>query len=130
MNFRLFVQRTLLVCVMTFLAVLAWGALTGGVRQFAHSVTLGQQVETIVQLVCGLLSLLTVFTYFWWRKWAMQIRLAWGISLVTAAGLSSLVWGPPMLLTTLLFIFVALFVTLIIIWALQRLSAGDIGTGG
>lgn len=129
LNLRPFVQRTLLICIMIFLIVLAWGALTGGVRQFTYSATLGQQVETIVQLVCGLLSLLTVFTCFWWRKWAMQIRLAWGISLVTAAGLSSLVWGPPMLLTTLIFILVGLFVSLIIIWALQRLSADDISTG-
>jgi len=115
---------------MLFLLVLAWGAVVGGVRQFPRSSTVWQQVETIIQLACGLLSLLTVFTYFWWRKWSTPIRVAWTISLVTAAGLSSLVWGPPMPLTALVLAGIALFVALVTLWALQRLSAGDINTEG
>lgn len=130
MNTRLFVRRFLLVCIMLFLLVLAWGAVAGGVRQFPRSSTVWQQVETIIQLACGLLSLLTVFTYFWWRKWSTPIRVAWTISLVTAAGLSSLVWGPPMPLTALVLAGIALLVALVTLWALQRLSAGDINTEG
>lgn len=130
MNTRLLVRRFLLVCITLFLLVLAWGAVAGGVRQFPRSITVWQQVETIVQLACGLLSLLIVFTYFWWRKWSTPIRVAWAISLVTAAGLSSLVWGPPMPLTALVLAGIALFIALVILWALQRLSAGDINTEG
>lgn len=84
--------------------------------------TFGQQVETIIQIVCGLLSLLTIFTIFLWRSWAKPIRMAWTTSLVTTAALSSLVWGPPMPLIALTFGAVALLLALLIITALKRLS--------
>ena len=128
MSLKLFVRRLLLACTILLLLLLAWEAVAGGVRQLPRSSTVGQQVETIVQLGCGLLSLLTVVTCFWWRPWAVAIRRAWAISLVAAAGLSSLVWGPPMLLTTLLFVAVALLVALATLWALPRLVGDEIHT--
>lgn len=129
MNRRLFVRRLLLTCVTCLLLLLAWEALVGSVRQLPRSSTLGQQVETIVQFGCGLLSLLTVFTCFWLRRWAGAIRAAWAIALVSVAGLSSMVWGPPMPLTALALGVVALLVALATIRVLRHLAPVEVNTG-
>ena len=90
------VERWFLLGLATLvLLVVAWEALSGAVRQFPRSDTVGQKVETAVQLACGLLSLLSVLTTFVWRRSASRIHPAWAGSLAAAAGLSALVWGPP-----------------------------------
>jgi len=125
---RIIFRRFLLICILLFLLMIAWWTIDGGLRQISHTSTFGQQVETIVQLACGLLSLLTIFTTFLWRKWALPVRAAWAISLVATASLSSLVWGPPMPFIALVFGAVALMAALIILWSLKRLSNGTINT--
>ena len=94
MRLRPVVRHILLAGWTLLLLALAWGALSGGLGQLPRSRTIGQQVETAVQLACGLLSLLTVCTCFWRRRWGPPVRTVWAISLVAAAGLSALVWGP------------------------------------
>ncbi|MFO7799812.1 MAG: hypothetical protein R6V22_08560 [Rhodohalobacter sp.] len=123
MNFKHTIRWLLLICIIFFLLLLARWAIVGGVRQWSHSNTFGQQIETIVQLLCGLLSLLVIFTTFRLNQWAKPIRVAWAISLVLTAGLSALVWGPLMPLIALLFSALALLIALGIIWGLQRLSS-------
>jgi hypothetical protein len=113
------VRRGLLACAVLFLIWLAWRALSGGFRQLPRSRTAGQKVETATQLGCGLLSLLVVLTCFWRRQWAPPVRIIWSISLATAAGLSSLVWGPPMPLIGVLFVAISLLVARAVIWALR-----------
>ncbi|MDZ7758068.1 hypothetical protein [Rhodohalobacter sp.] len=125
---KLFVDRLLPAFIILFLIMLAWWAIAGGVHQFSHSNTIGQIMETIVQLLCGILSLLTVFTNFRLRKWARPIRLAWAISLVITAALSSLVWGPPMPFIALGFAAVALLVSMGVLWTLNRLSKSTVNT--
>lgn len=78
------------------LMAMAWGALAGGIRQIPRVETFGQRVETTIQIGCGLLSLFTALTCFWWRRWSALVRGAWLASLVLGAGLSAIVWGPPM----------------------------------
>ena len=129
MNHRLFARRLLLACITLFLLVLAWQAIAGGVRQLSRSSTVGQHTETVVQLAFGVFSLLVVVTSFWWRQWATVVRVAWAVTLVSTAGLSSLVWGPPMPLTALAFAVVALLLALVAIWALQRLATDEVDTG-
>ena len=104
---------------MLLLLAVAWAALSGGLSQLPRSLTIGQQVETGMQLACGLLSLLSVLTCFRWRRWNRSVLVAWTISLMTAAGLSSLVWGPPMLSIGLAFGAGALLLALVIIWLLR-----------
>jgi hypothetical protein len=123
-------RRVLLACLTLLLLVLAWGALSGGVRQLPRSDTLGQQLETVVQLAGAVLTLLVVLTCFWRRRWARAVRAAWLVSLVLAAGLSALVWGPPMPLVALVFAGVALLVAWGTLWALHRLSADRPGRAG
>lgn len=83
-----------------------------------RSHTVGQKVETVTQVGCGILSLLVVLTRFWHRHWAPQMYIAWSISLASAAGLSSLVWGPPMPFIGVLFAVIALLITRATKWAL------------
>ena len=119
LSIRSIVRGGLRGCTMLFLMWLAGRALSGAFRQIPRSRTLGQKVETVTQLECGLLSLLVVLTCFRWRRWAPPIRALWGISLATAAGLSSLVWGPPMPLIGVLFVAISLLMTRAIRWALD-----------
>src|ERR1019366_5099181 len=118
-SLRPVVRRILLVCATLFLITLAWGTISGGLRQIPRSLSLGQRVETGAQLVCGLLSLLTVITCFWWRRWGPRVRVVWAVSLAATAGFSSLVWGPPDLFVGLAFAAVALLMALAIIRLLR-----------
>jgi hypothetical protein len=104
---------------MLLLLAVAWAALSGGLSQLPRSLTIGQQVETGMQFACGLLSLLSVLTCFRWRRWNRPVLVLWTISLMTTAGLSSLVWGPPMLSLGLAFAAGALLLALVIIWLLR-----------
>jgi hypothetical protein len=117
------VRRVLLACTLLLLLALAWGALAGAVRQLPSSYTLGQRVETLVQLVSGILTLLVVLTAFTRRAWGRPVRTAWAISLVVAAGLSSLVWGPPMPFLALAFAVGAAVLAWAISWALHTALA-------
>jgi hypothetical protein len=119
LSLRPVIRRGLLACALLFLIGLAWQALSGGFRQLPRSRTVGQKVETVTQLECGLLSLLVVLTCIWWRRWAPPLRTIWGITLATAAGFSSLVWGPPMPLIGVLFVAISLLVARAVIWALR-----------
>lgn len=122
MSFKVFIKRFLFAGITLLLLLLAWEALSGGLDQFPRSETIGQKVETVIQLIFGLFCLLVVLSCFLWREWAQPIRVIWAITLVAVAGLSSLVWGPPMPLIALFLAALGLLVSLAIIWALQRLS--------
>ncbi|MBZ5536261.1 MAG: hypothetical protein LAO31_09925 [Acidobacteriia bacterium] len=119
MRLRPIVRRVLLASATLLLIAMAWMTLSGGLRQLPRSRTLSQRVETTVQLACGLLSALSVLTCFRWRRWGPAVRGAWAISLTAAAGVSSLVWGPPSLIIGLVFAAGALLLAVAIIWLLR-----------
>lgn len=100
---------------MLLLLVVAYILLKGGFSQLPRSLTIGQKVETTIQIICGILCLLNVVTCFYWQKWRRPIRTAWIISLTLTAGMSSVVWGPPMLTIGAVFAAVAFFVAIGII---------------
>ncbi len=114
----------LLICAIGLLILLAWMEISGGLQQLPRSRTVGQLTETALQLAGGLLSLLVVLTCFRVRRWARAVRIAWTVVVVTAAGLSSVVWGPSLPLTAVLFASGSLLVVLSIQWAL-RISLAD-----
>ncbi len=113
-------RRFLLGLATLVLLVVAWGALSGAVRQFPRSDTVAQKVETAVQFACGFLSLLGALTTFVWRRSASRILPAWAGSLAAAAGLSALVWGPPQPAVALIFAAVALLIGLGVIRVLRK----------
>jgi CHASE2 domain-containing sensor protein len=113
------VRRILLATGILFLLVVAWGALSGALRQIPRAHTPGQGIETAVQLACGLLSLLGVVTCFRWRRHASAVLTAWAGSLATGAGLSALVWGSPQPLVAAAFTAGALLVALSVMGLLR-----------
>jgi hypothetical protein len=116
---RSVVRCGLLACTCIFLIGFAWRALSAGFRQLSRSRTIGQKVQTITQLECGFLSLLVVLTRFWrHRRWAQPVYTIWSITLTVTAGLSSLVWGPPMPIIGALFAALAILVSRAVQWAL------------
>lgn len=123
MNFGRVVRRTVLVSVLLVLAAVAWGTLTGALQQLPRAQTLGQRIETAIQLVCACLSLLALVTCFWKRRWAPAVRAGWAASLPITAGLSALVWGPPLPGIALLFAAGTLLVALALNWVLRWAQA-------
>jgi hypothetical protein len=97
---------------------LAWWTISGGLRNLTQARSIGQQVETAIQLACGLLGIAAVVTRFRWRPLGRPVRIAWVVTLAATGGLSALVWGPPFPLIALLFVVVALLVAWALIWAL------------
>ena len=108
MSDRLVVRRGLQAGAALVLLALGWRALSGGVRQMPRARTPGQKVETLVQVVNGLLGFLALAASFQPRRWGAPLRRAWGVTLASAAGLSALVWGPPMPKVALFFTGLAL----------------------
>ena len=117
-------RRLLFAAASLLVLVIAWGALAGGVSNIPRSITLGQRLETAVQLVAGALSPLVLLTCFRLKRWGRAVRNAWAASLAAAAGISALVWGPPMAGIALLFAAVVLLLALGIAWALAAPRSG------
>ena len=113
------VRRSVLIGTILLLLALAWALISGGLNQISRSQAIGQAIETIVQIACGLLSLLIVINCFYWQKLRRSIRLVWLISFIMTAGISSVVWGPPMLIVGVIFAALAFLVARAIIWLLQ-----------
>lgn len=104
---------------------IAWWALSGAIDQIHRVDTFGQQAETVIQIGCAFLSFLTFITTFFWREWAKPIRKAWIFFFAMTAGLSALVWGPPMPHIALIFTVGAFLIAWGMIWALRRLTNVD-----
>jgi hypothetical protein len=123
LNLRHLLRRGVLVGAVLVLTAVAGGTLSGALQQLPRAQHLGQQVETAIQFACSLLSLFAVVTCFWQRRWAPAARWGWAVSLATTAGLSALVWGPPMLGITLVFAAGTLLLALALNWALRWAQA-------
>jgi hypothetical protein len=118
MNLNSVARRLLCGCAALLLLALAWWAVSDGLRNLHQVRTIGQQLETVIRLACGLLSMAVVVTRFRWRPVSRPVRIAWVVALATAVGLSALVWGPPMPHIAVLNVGVALLVAWAILWAL------------
>lgn len=116
-------RRALRFCVSILVLALAWEALAGAWDQLPRAHTVGQVAESWIQMACGVLSLGVVVTCFRGGAWTRPVRAAWAASLALTAGLSALVWGPPMPGMALVFAAFALFMA----WAAHRAcpASGD-----
>lgn len=76
---------------------LAWTGIAGGIDQFDQSThseyTIGQIMQTALQLAFGVLSAVSVVVWFWARAWSRPVLIAWAASLGLAGGLAPVVWG-------------------------------------
>ena len=102
---------------LALLALAVW-MVSGGVHNLARAKTIGQRLENAVQFVCALLSVATVVTRYRWHHLNRPVRIVWAIALAAMAGLSGLVWGPPMPLVALLFVLAALLIAWVVLRAL------------
>ena len=118
MNHRRVVRRLLCALTALLLLALAWWTISGGLRNLRQARSIGQQVETAIQLASGLLAIAVVVTRFRWGPLGRPLRIAWSVSLAGWTGLAALVWGPPFPLVALLFVALALLVAWGIVSAL------------
>jgi hypothetical protein len=123
MNISSFAQRIILTIILLVLMVMAWVLFSGGLSQLSRSGTIGQITQTSIQITCGVLTLLIVFTCFYMKLLRRLIRTIWIVTLMITAGMSSFVWGPPMLLVGLVLAAGALLLALAIIWGLKASGA-------
>lgn len=87
------VRRGLVAIGVLLLVALAWLGLSGGVRQWPLSQGAGETAQTVAQLAYGLLSVLSILTTRWGRRWAPLVLAGWALSITIAAGLAPVVWG-------------------------------------
>ena len=118
MNARSAGRRVSCAMAAVLLLALAWWTVSNGLRAVEHETTVGQTLETVIQLICGVLSVGVVLTRFRWRPASRAVRLGWMVTLTGTVGLSALVWGPPMPHIALLFVVVALLMAWAVLWAL------------
>lgn len=89
--------------ILLLLVAIVWMAISGGIRQLPNELTTGQSLQTLLQILAGILSLLVVASHLVRRNVGDVLIWTWGVCLSLAAGLSGLVWGPPMPFIGLLF---------------------------
>jgi hypothetical protein len=119
LSLRPVVRRVLLAVAVLLLVGLSWTGLSGGLHQVPQSHRLGERIQTVAQLAYGLLSLLSIVTTFRWRRWAPAVLVCWAISVMTAGGFASVVWGGTTLAIGLLSAAATLLIALAIIWLLH-----------
>lgn len=91
MTLRLVLRRTLLVVALVLLLVLAWTGIKGGIEQLSSAHTRGQQIQTIIQLVYGVLSIGCILTVR--LSWNRSLLVCWTIALALGGGLGAVAWG-------------------------------------
>lgn len=91
------VARVFLVSAVAILLALAYTGITGGIDQLDQSshdhYTIGQIVQTVLQLVYGVLSAACIAVRFWAKRWTRPVVIAWAASLILAGALAPVVWG-------------------------------------
>ena len=87
------VRRTFFVVGVLLLLGLTWLGVSGGVHQIPQSHTPGEWIQSIAQLVYGMLSLMGLLTRFRRSGWSRVMLWCWVVSMMLAAGLAPVVWG-------------------------------------
>jgi len=87
------VRRTVLGVGVLLLLVLTWLGVSGGLHQIPQSHTPGEWIQSIAQLVYGVLSLAGVVTRFRTPGRGRLVLWGWVVSMTLAGGLAPVVWG-------------------------------------
>jgi hypothetical protein len=86
-------RLALFIVAILLLLVLAWTGINGGIQQLSTTATTGQTIQTALQLLYGALSVLSIVTVYWARRWNRPVLACWTISLALAGGLGATEWG-------------------------------------
>jgi hypothetical protein len=111
-----------------FMLYLAWNGLVGGVGQWHGATTLGQRVQTCVQICYGVFAVLAIATIFRGRRWARLALIGLALTATVAGGLAAVSWGSASLAMGLLTSAVALLVMAGAIWLLRFGARGITGS--
>ena len=91
------ISRTLSGIAVLLLLALAYTGIAGGLDQANQSThseySIGQIVQTALQLAFGLLSVVSIVVWFWARAWSRPVLIVWAVSVGLAGGLAPVVWG-------------------------------------
>jgi hypothetical protein len=91
-------RRVLLGSAVVLLLGLARTGIEGGITQLPGAKTVGQKLQTVLQLLYGVLALMSTATAFRGERWNRLVLVCWTIALALTAGLASVVWGGTSLL--------------------------------
>ena len=120
------VARLLLAIALLLLLALAYTGIAGGIDQFNQSThsryTIGQIVQTVLQLAFGGLSLTVIAVWFWARQWSRAVFSLFVASVALAGGLAPVVWGESSVLIGIVSGVASLLIAWGMVWLL-RLSA-------
>ena len=113
------VRNALRAIAVGLLLLFAWNGVVGGIGQVSSSLTVGQWVETAVQLAYGIFAALCVLTSFAVRRWAPLAQTGWVVTASTAGGLASVVWGDASVTVGLASGAASILITVGIVWLLR-----------
>jgi hypothetical protein len=101
------------------LLLLAYTGIAGAISQYSESHTTGQWVQTTLQLVFGVFSVLAVIVAFRPSRWRRAVNVVFVASTTLAGGLAPIVWGEAGLLPGLAAGVASALVCLLIVWLVQ-----------
>lgn len=81
------------------LLLLVWNGISGGLREFPRADSLGQQVQTVAQLLYGGFAALVLLTTRQSRGIKRSVRALWVLTVSLAAGIAPVAWGGTGVLT-------------------------------
>jgi len=76
-----------------FLLFIGYSGIAGGLQQVGEAATLGQRLQTAMQLVFGALAVAVVGALVMRRRWARPLLLAWAAALTIGGGVAPITWG-------------------------------------
>ena len=97
------------------LLLLAYTGIAGAISQYSESHTTGQWVQTTLQLVFGVFSVLAVIVAFRPSRWRRAVNVVFIASTTLAGGLAPIVWGEQGLAAGV----ASALVCLLIVWLVQ-----------
>ena len=87
------VARVLKLLAIVLLLAVAWLGIRGGIHDWPESQSTGQKVQSVFQLLYGVLSLLVIGSTLRVGAFGRVLGWAWVITFTIAGGLAPPVWG-------------------------------------
>jgi hypothetical protein len=113
-------MRVLRVVAILLLLVLAWLGIRGGIHDWPESQSIGQKVQSVFQLLYGVLSLLVIASTLRVVPFRRFVGWAWVITFAIAGGLAPPVWGNSTWLAGLAAGLATFGVGLLVLWLSDR----------
>lgn len=117
---RMRTARVLQIVAILLLLAAAWLGVGGGIHDWPQSQSTAQKVQSVFQLLYGVLSLLVIGSTLRVDPFGRVVGWAWVITFTIAGGLAPPVWGNSTWLAGLAAALAAFGVGLLVLWLLGR----------